>query len=367
MKYTFFDALLKVGESKTLEFKRDLSSLQPVIKTIAAFANTSGGMMVIGIEDKTKEPIGLADIELEEERLANAIATAFTPQICPHIEKKCFKDKNFLFVHVERHHRPIHIGLNRTVYIRIGSLSCPANRETVRELYRKMGPLSFDKEPLYQCPVDFLKDREWTLENLRSFGALELYQTGLIPTVGGLLLFGDQHQIQRWAPSLNIRLACFLSRKKNFKKCIDFINIQGNLFEVFLKIKAFIFQHTRKKIYSKVALEEAVINALVHADYSLSGSGFYIGVFSNRITIQNPGILSEGLTINDVKNGISQIRNPVLARLFSESGLMKCWGSGYERLMKGASSGRYKAPVIEEIGRNVRVTIYFSPNQGIKK
>src|SRR5436190_1141768 len=79
-------ALLKQNEGKTLEFKRDLSSSDRVLKCLVAFANTAGGTLVIGIEDGTKHVRGLPDVLGTEEKLANLIADSIRPRLVPEIE-----------------------------------------------------------------------------------------------------------------------------------------------------------------------------------------------------------------------------------------------------------------------------------------
>src|SRR5271167_4712265 len=78
--------LLSRTEGKTLEFKRDLSSPEGALKAIVAFANTSGGTLVIGVEDGAKGVKGVSDVLTEEERLANLIADSVSPKLVPSIE-----------------------------------------------------------------------------------------------------------------------------------------------------------------------------------------------------------------------------------------------------------------------------------------
>lgn len=87
-KFPTVDALslLTRPEGKTLEFKRDLSSPDRVIRTLVAFANTAGGTLLVGVEDKTRRVLGVADPLTEEERVANLIAHSITPRLVPEIE-----------------------------------------------------------------------------------------------------------------------------------------------------------------------------------------------------------------------------------------------------------------------------------------
>ncbi len=110
--------------------------------------------------------------------------------------------------------------------------------------------------------------------------------------------------------------------------------------------------------YCSIAVREALINALAHADYSLRGSHIQIAIFNNRLEIQNPGMFPFGFTMEDLKAGVSRIRNRVIARIFHDLQLMEEWGSGYKRILDACKEGGYPEPKWEELGTTVRVTFY---------
>ncbi|MBN1930532.1 MAG: hypothetical protein JW786_02855 [Desulfobacterales bacterium] len=107
-------------------------------------------------------------------------------------------------------------------------------------------------------------------------------------------------------------------------------------------------------------LREAVINALVHADYSQRGASIRIAFFDDRIEIENPGILLPGITIEDMRRGVSKIRNHVIARVFRELNLIEQWGSGIPRILREAEELGLPALQIEEIGMRMRMTVFLS-------
>ncbi len=115
----------------------------------------------------------------------------------------------------------------------------------------------------------------------------------------------------------------------------------------------------RKDIWSipLSILREAIINALIHADYSQRGAPTRISFFDDRIEIENPGILLPGMTIEDVRDGVSKIRNHVIARIFHELNLIEQWGSGVARIFKEAKQLNLPEPEIMEIGMRVRFII----------
>lgn len=115
----------------------------------------------------------------------------------------------------------------------------------------------------------------------------------------------------------------------------------------------------RKDVWSipLTILREAAINALVHTDYSQRGAPIRIAFFDDRIEIENPDILLPGMTIEDMKQGISKIRNPVIARIFKELGLIEQWGSGVRRIFKEAEEQGLPEPQIVEIGMRIRFIV----------
>lgn len=95
--------LVSQPEGKTLEFKRDLSSFKPILKTLVPFANTAGGTLVIGCSNDGKV-FGVGDALREEERLASAIADGIRPSMLPEIEISCQRCPAILLdLHLTRH------------------------------------------------------------------------------------------------------------------------------------------------------------------------------------------------------------------------------------------------------------------------
>ena len=105
------------------------------------------------------------------------------------------------------------------------------------------------------------------------------------------------------------------------------------------------------------AVREAIINAVVHADYSQRGAPIRVAIFDDRLEVENPGLLPFGLTLEDLPLGVSKVRNRVLGRVFQELGLVEQWGSGVQRMIAACRDDGLPAPVWEEIGFRVRVTL----------
>ena len=103
-----------------------------------------------------------------------------------------------------------------------------------------------------------------------------------------------------------------------------------------------------------------MVNAIVHADYSQRGAPVRIAFFDDRIEIENPGILLPGMTVEDMLQGVSKIRNHVIARVFRELDLIEQWGSGVPRMFKEAEALGLPQPAIIEIGMRVRFIVYLA-------
>ena len=110
-----------------------------------------------------------------------------------------------------------------------------------------------------------------------------------------------------------------------------------------------------------VALREALVNAVVHADYAQRGAPIRLAVFDDRVEIENPGILLPGLTIEEISDGLSRLRNRVIGRAFKELGLVEQWGSGIRRMVVACTAAGLPAPEFTEIGLRCRVTLHTVP------
>ncbi|MCD5417241.1 putative DNA binding domain-containing protein [Candidatus Bipolaricaulota bacterium] len=150
--------ILKHPEGKTLEFKRDISSLKPILKTLVAFANTAGGILIIGCESDGIVH-GVPEVLQTEERLANAITDSIRPAMMPEIEIYTHNDKPLLILRVFHWKAPFYLktdGPVKGVYIRLGSTNRRAGPEILAELQRSMQNRSFDQLPCHGLSIKAL-------------------------------------------------------------------------------------------------------------------------------------------------------------------------------------------------------------------
>ncbi|MDZ7642284.1 MAG: helix-turn-helix domain-containing protein [Desulfurivibrio sp.] len=374
--------LLKADEGKTLEFKQDLSSPRNLLKTLVAFANTAGGKIIIGVVDKTREPVGIDNPLDEEERLCNLIADSIAPRLVPNLELATVRGKTLLLIEVflsnSRPHYLCSEGPETGVYVRLGTTSRQADRQLIAELRRSVEGVSFDEMPMPGLSVDDLDIKtaqkafgttaKLNEQALLTLKLLARHQSKAVPTKGGVLLFGRQRT--QHFPDAWIQCGRFFGTEKI--DIFDHIDIDVPLPEAVDEVMLFLKKHAyrgadlsevrRKDVWSIPLgiLREMIINALVHSDYSQRGAPIRVVFLDDRIEVESMGILLPGLTIEEMKQGASRIRNPVIARVFKELSLIEQWGTGVRRIFTEARELGLPEPKIEEIGLRLRFTVYLA-------
>ena len=210
--------------------------------------------------------------------------------------------------------------------------------------------------------------RELNEEELITLKLLSREQGRLVPTTGAMLLFGKHRDFH--FPDAWIQCGRFKGKDKAyiFDHTEIYEDLPGSVESVMMFLKKHAFRSAdfseirRKDVWSipLTILREALVNAIVHADYSQRGAPVRVSFFDDRIEIENPGILLPGMTIEDVKQGVSRIRNRVIARVFRELDLIEQWGSGFRRILKDAEELGLPQPEIIEIGMRVRFIVYLA-------
>ena len=371
--------ILRSPEGKTLEFKRDLSSPSGFLRTVAAFANTAGGTILIGVTDRTREVRGVADPLDLEERAANLISDSIQPRLLPDLEVLSYRDRQLLAVRVHpsasRPHFIKRTGRRSGTYVRVGSTNRQADAQLIAEMQRFAIGESFDEWPIPEANSEvldfrlasesFAPVRKLTRRNLETLRLLTSHQDRLVPTVGGMLLFG-RDRLDRF-PDAWIQAGRFAGKDK--ATILDHTRLEMHPVQAIEEAVAFVEKHSmRGAVIGRVrrrdrwslppkAVREAIINAVVHADYSQRGAPIRVAIFDDRLEVENPGLLPFGLTLADLPLGISKVRNRVIGRVFQELGLVEQWGSGVQRMIAACRDDGLPAPVWEEIGFRVRVTL----------
>ncbi len=220
----------------------------------------------------------------------------------------------------------------------------------------------------------FAPTRNLTRTDLETLRLLTNHQGRQVPTVGGMLLFGKNRA--NHFPDAWIQAARFTGTDR--ARIVDRLNIRSDLVPAIEAAIGFVQKHslhgaeigtlrrTERWNLPPVAVREAVVNAVAHADYAQRGAPIRISVFDDRLEIESPGLLPLGLTVDDLRRGISKLRNRVIGRVFHELGLIEQWGSGIQRMTAACRSAGLALPDLEEIGTSFRVTLWTAQTHPIE-
>jgi len=371
--------LLKRPEGKTLEFKRDLSSPEGVLRTLVAFANTAGGTVLIGVEDRTKHVRGIPSPLDTEEKLANLISDRIVPRLVPDLEILAWRSTNLLAVRVYpsplRPHFLAKKGGDNIAFVRVGSTNRRADAELIEELRRSIRRTGYDEEPMSELDTEaidfraasesFATIRKLKPSDLETLNLITRVQGRKVPTVAGILLFG--HKRTHYFPDAWIQVGRF--RGSTRSHIMDQRELRGYPVNAIGEAIEFVHKHslvgaeigalrrTDRWTIPPVALREAIVNAVVHADYAQSGAPIRLSIFGDRIEVESPGLLPFGLTVEDLHQGVSKLRNRVIGRVFHSLGLIEQWGSGIARMTEACQKAGLESPILEELGTHFRVTL----------
>ncbi len=376
------EEILRQPEGKTLEYKRELSSPATALRTLVAFANAAGGRLILGVADGTRTVVGVKQPLDLEERIANLVADSIEPRLLPEIEIVPWRKSTVVVVTVHPSAlRPHHLrseGPARGTYVRLGSTNRRADAALTAELSRRSAAEGFDEEPLADLNCEaidfavasqcFAEHRVLRRADLESLGMVRRVQGRTVPTTGGLLLFG-RDRLARF-PDAHIQAGRFAGTDR--ANLADRADLTAYPALAIGQAIGFVERNTtlgmtvgriRRRDLPAVppaALREAIVNAVVHADYAQRGAPIRVAIFDDRIEIENPGILLPGLTLDELRDGVSRVRNRVMARVFKELGLIEQWGTGVQRMIVACAAAGLAAPEFAELGFRFRVTIRTS-------
>ena len=340
------------GENTTCDFKEAVERKQPKswLKSVSAFANTVGGVLVFGVNDDG-ETIGLENAKADAEFISDRIKVFLDPVPDFELVTKPAKNGRFILeLHVSSGDMTPYYYVNsgtHSAFIRIGDESVIANAHQLSALVLKgrnrtydslvteyhLGELTFDT-----LAKTYQKQTGLPFEDklLQSFSLVT--DDGLLTQAG--VLFSDQ------CPYRHSSLYCTRWNGLEKDDALDSREYQGNLLTLLDAGVQFMTLHNKKgwiKLpnrrldtpdYSDRALFEALVNALIHRDYSELGSEVHIDIYDNRLVIYSPGGMFDGSLIQnrDVNEVPSRRRNPILADVFTQFGYMEKRGSGLRKI-----------------------------------
>ena len=345
-----------IGEGTLYDKKEKLENNKPKswLKTVSAFANGIGGALIFGISDKD-EVIGLDNYKKDSENISEIIKTKIEPLPKVTLKHYLIEDKNIiiLFVHSGKE-TPYYFteGGHQTAYIRLGNESIPAKNSDLINLILKGKNRSYDslETNIKKDNISFTKlkslyylktGNEFTDSDLESFGLVN--KDSFLTNAGALL--ADEPIIKH----SRIFCTCWngLDMTSGIEEALNDSEFEGSILLLLQNAENFIKVNTKKKWkkgnesriempdYPERAIQEVLVNAIIHRDYAVIGSEIHIDIYDDRIEIYSPGGMFDGSFIQEqnIMEISSLRRNPIIADLFNRIHLMERRGSGLKKII----------------------------------
>ncbi len=363
------------SESSTLEFKREMPQNDQIVKTVIGFCNQNGGKLVIGVADNGVV-VGIPDEQAVNafETLSKAIYEASTPAILPLVYTQRINDRALLVIEVSSGtNKPYYRkseGLEKGTYVRLGPVTMRASADLIEELKWQARGKCYDMMPVYdttQNDLDTEKIKEFirsrktekktgiSQEFLRSYHLIIQEHAHIYATTAGILLFGKEPQ-HFFTEAMII---CSHFKGVEGRDAIASVDCTGTLFEQFESAfefivsrlsKSFVIDGPRRKETLEIpqkAIREALLNMIVHRNYHQK-SPSKIAIYQNRIEFFSPGTFFGPLNSQNLKLGLSFIRNAAICKAFREGEYIEKMGSGFITIFKTYQERNLKTPTIIE-------------------
>lgn len=350
-----------LGETNLYDKKEKLEINKPKswLKSVSAFANGRGGKLIFGVkEDNTI--LGLKDYQDTSENISEIVKTKMDPNPEFDMEIEEIDGKVILILNIfVGKNTPYFVvdGGSRTAYKRVGNQSVPASRIDLFNLSLKGEHISYDslKSKKKLEDVSFKELRiEYKERTGKDFEEKDLKSFGLVNdennlTIAGAL-FADNYQIYQ------SRVFCTrwngLTKASGRIEALDDVEFEGNIIYLLKASLDFVKRNSKKMWkkgpvyrieypeYPERAVQEALVNALIHRDYSVIGSEVHVDIYDDRLEIYSPGGMYDGTFVQDLNplNVSSTRRNPIIADVFARMDLMERRGSGLRKIIEAYES-----------------------------
>ncbi len=387
--------LIRNGEDSGVEFKRDDVKNHDLAKEIVSLLNVVGGVILLGVEDDGQ--ISGTTRDRLEEWVAEVARKKVEPPVIPFLSwaKDVEPGKNVLAIRLaigpDKPYARVHDD-RRTYFVRVGSTCREASREELERLFQASGRVQYGLKPVpgaTLADLDLRRLRDYLIRILggsapadedldgweRLLVSLDLMTpaAGVItPGIDGVLLFGKAPK--RFLSQSGIRAICYLGTTPDYATRADqdlkgplvpLGAADGSMVEIGLVEQAidFVRRNTEptayldngrridRTTYPEAVVREAIVNALVHRDYSLWGSDITLAIFSDRLEIHSPGRLPNTVTVEGMKAGLRYARNQNLVNILRDYRYVDFRGMGVrEKIIPGmrAHNGTEPEFVAEE-------------------
>lgn len=352
-------SIIANGEDSKHQFKADFTNVTAVASEMVAFSNSKGGILVIGVnDDGTIAGLGSGDMARLNSLISNAASQSVRPPINPITENMALPSGMVMVVTVDQGISKPYMDIQGIIWVKsAGDKRKVTAREELQRMFQEAALVHADEIPVQGTSVsdidmDFfekffekiignpLAEQEVSLSQLME--NMNLMKAGQL-NLCGALIFAKRPQYR--LPVFIVKAVAFPGQDIADTAYIDSQDINGKLSDVFQKTLSFVLgnihhQQNEQGVNSlgepeipRIVLEELIANALIHRDYFVSAP-VKILVFSDRVEIISPGHLPNNLTIENIKLGNSNVRNPILASFAPHVLPYRGLGSGIVRAIK---------------------------------
>jgi ATP-dependent DNA helicase RecG len=330
-------AILAGGEDSHNQFKQDFTNADALAAELIAFANCAGGRLFIGVADNgTVTGLTASDVMRLNQLLSNASSQNVRPPVNPLSTNVQTADGIVMMIDVAEGLNKPYVDTLGRIWVKSGADKRHVTaREEMQRMFRQSGLVYADEVPVQFATLEDLNQKELSdyfqrryhksmeatgLELPKLLQSLNLARNG-IPNLAALLLFGNTPHALK--PAFIIKAVAFPGTVLHDSHYLDSEDIDGNIPEQYRRSIAFIKRNLRhvqrnqgfnspgQLEVPEVVFEELLVNALVHRDYFISAPVRLL-IFSDRIEIISPGHLPNHLDVNQIRFGLSNLRNPVL-------------------------------------------------------
>jgi ATP-dependent DNA helicase RecG len=352
---SFIAELIQQKENPQIEFVGEYQP-QQLMQTVCAFLNTEGGWILLGYNGK--ELRGISEgIEEKVAELKRLIVESIFPQPLIDVRIETYKNKHVILINVIKGSRQPY-SFDRKYYVRQGNNTKEANEDEISLLMRSSNEYSstWEKQTVLDATLqDLVKQEiETTIKESKKIGRgkslpedlagflnyFQLLDLNLIKN-GSVVLFGKDPV--QFIAQCRIRITV-IPHGKTGSRFDDTLLVEDNLFTSFNRIQEYFirnlpmvseFKHdewnrTNREKYPMEALDEAILNAIVHRDYADISGEITINIYTDKIEIINSGEIPPDIIIgkNKIKEHHSVLRNPTIAHMFYLRGKIEKLGRG---------------------------------------
>ncbi|TGL13464.1 RNA-binding domain-containing protein [Leptospira levettii] len=352
--------IISRGEDSKTQFKENIYNAESLAQEIVALSNTEGGQIIIGVNDKTLQVKGLSkdDIHRINQLLSGAAENNVKPSINPLTENVSHPNGLIMVITIAKGINKPYMDNKGIIWVKNGSnKGRVSSREEIQRMFQESGLIHGDEIPANGMGISdvdfdffssfFLREFEERIENQENSLQKILNNMNLakgeILNIAGALLFSRHPQYR--LPSFIAKAVSFPNESIESESYIESRDIVGRVSDIFQQSISFILSNiphiqnnqsinsVGEPMVPKIVWEELIANALIHRDYFIQAP-IRILVFKNRVEIITPGHLPNNLTIENIKSGNSNIRNPIMASFATKLLPYRGIGSGIRRALK---------------------------------